>query len=153
MQATQDIVPESQRRGRSKNPLPRFVAKVDVGVCMEWTAGKTPDGYGRFEDCGRLWLSHRWIWSFVYGPIPEGLTVDHLCRNPACVDPTHLRLAPMLDNIRAGYSPAMLNARKTHCKWGHEFTAPNTLPASRGKGRKCRTCKQKRERERRLRVA
>lgn len=139
------MTPVTQRRGRSLFPEQRFAAKVQVGACWQWLATTTPDGYGRFRDCGQLWLAHRWIWTHLYGPIPEGQSVDHQCRNPGCVNPDHLRLMPIYDNVMAGFSPQAINRRKTHCKRGHEFTAANTHRTSTG-GRLCLTCKREYER-------
>ena len=110
----------------------------DGDGCWTWRATKS-NGYGRLFIGGRAWPAHRWVYEALVGLIPEGLTLDHLCRNRACVRPDHLEPVTMRENILRGESFAAVNNRKTHCKHGHEFTPENTYvatPAWRG----CRTC-------------
>lgn len=61
--------------------------------CWEWTAGKSREGYGNFWDGKGMFRSHRVSYEWEYGPIPDGLQVDHICINESCVRPDHLRLA------------------------------------------------------------
>lgn len=113
----------------------RFWAKVDKsGDCWEWTAFLTPDGYGRFGLDGAIVAAHRTAYELVVGPIPDGLQIDHLCRNRKCVNPDHLEPVTQLENARRGFW-----ATKTHCKHGHEFTPENTYIRPTG-ARQCRTC-------------
>jgi hypothetical protein len=74
----------------------------------------------------------------MVGQIPDGLTLDHLCRNRRCVNPAHLEAIPHSENIRRGKSPSALNRLKTHCKRGHAYTQENTH-IHNGE-RHCRTC-------------
>jgi hypothetical protein len=127
------------------DPWDRFADKIDAGVCMEWT-GAITNGYGRFQFERKCWLAHRWVWTQLFGPIPDDMTVDHICRNTRCVDPSHLRLLPMYDNIMAGYATSAVNRRKTHCNEGHEFTPENTHIKPSGH-RVCLTCKRAYERQ------
>ena len=76
--------------------LQRFWIKVNKNgpvwngsPCWSWTAAKDPLGYGRFRTPDYLWLSHRFSYTNLVGPIPNGMTLDHLCRNPNCVNPEH----------------------------------------------------------------
>ena len=71
-----------------------------AGDCLVWTGGLTPDGYGvaRFEGASRL--AHRAAWIAAHGPIPAGMTLDHVCHNRACVELTHLRLATRAENAQ-----------------------------------------------------
>lgn len=86
-------------------------------------------------------LAHRLAFAIHVGPIPEGLTVDHECRNRSCQNPRHLRLMTNSDNARLNG-----NAMKTHCPHGHPYDEANTLRPSRG-GRVCRACARLRRRD------
>ena len=141
----------------------RFWAKVDrSGDCWEWTAGKNVGGYGRFTLTGSDTnvAAHRYAYEDELGPIPEGMDLDHLCRNRACVRPSHLEPVTNKVNVLRGVAPTADNARKTHCPEGHEYSPENTR-IYRGY-RYCRTCQRahsrkrmaaKRAREREHRIA
>lgn len=81
----------------------RFWARVEIGVCWTWI-GSTDRGYGVFGAQGRYFRAHRWAWEALVGPIPEGLHLDHLCRNPSCVNPDHLEPVTQAENIRRGHA-------------------------------------------------
>lgn len=121
---------------------PRFWAKVRVAEsgCWEWMASKGSNGYGRFGDGWKKSpkLSHRASYEALTGPIPDGLVIDHLCRNRGCVNPDHLEPVTIGENVRRGDSGA-LGRNKTHCPHGHAYTPANTWIASSG-GRACREC-------------
>lgn len=119
--------------GTKKRPaIDRFTEKVtpnDAG-CHEWTADVSNSGYGRFWVEGKQKaLAHRWSYEYHIGPIPDGLVIDHLCRNKLCVNPSHLEPVTYSENALRGVGPEMRSAIKftaTHCSQGHEFTPENT---------------------------
>jgi hypothetical protein len=134
------------RNGTLENTRPtveqRFWRKLSLGEgCWEWLAGLTMDGYGQFHPRrGFPTHAHRYSYDLLVGPIPDGLDVDHLCRNRKCVNPDHLEPVTVKVNILRGTSPTANNARKTHCKHGHEFSVENTYWRPTG-GRTCITCR------------
>lgn len=142
--------------GRKKvSESDRFWEKVDkTGECWEWTAYRLKCGYGRFgvggsaKNGGRIVMAHRWAYENLVGPIPNGLQLDHLCRNRGCVNPEHLEPVTVRENLRRGEGWSGRNARKTHCPKGHEYDEANTHRDSLGR-RKCRRC----DREKRRKVA
>jgi hypothetical protein len=113
--------------------------KSAPGGCWEWTGTKFPHGYGKLTLAKRSLYPHRVSYEIHKGRIPKGLHIDHLCRNRGCCNPEHLEAVTCRENImRSPIAAAAINARKTHCDSGHEFTAENT-GHYRG-GRYCRTC-------------
>jgi hypothetical protein len=90
--------------------------------CWEFTGRLDPDGYGRAGVGGRQRMAHRITWEFTRGPIPDGLQIDHLCRNRACVNPSHLEVVDARTNTLRGISSPAINARKDRCRNGHPFT-------------------------------
>lgn len=112
-----------------------------TGECWEWKAGRTAAGYGEFGFAREMHYSHRASYELQHGPIPKGMTVDHLCRNRACARPLHLELVTLAENKRRGMSRNAVNARKTHCLRGHPFEDGNTIRSSKG-FRECRECKR-----------
>lgn len=145
----------------------RFWAKVEpTGCCWYWTGEIGANGYGRYavkiDGKTAHYGAHRYAYELLVGPIGEGLTLDHLCNNPPCVNPDHLVPASMTDNTLRGHSPWAVNARKTHCVHGHPFSGENLImdrqSPSNGGGihRRCRACsretsKRRAERDRQKR--
>lgn len=127
----------------------RFWEKVDRrgdDECWEWLAA-TSRGYGHFwAGADESILAHRYAYKLLVGPIPEGMTIDHLCRNTGCVNPAHMEPVTLAENILRGESPSAKAARQTHCIRGHEYTPENThtvmRPDGRLRHRECRTCKR-----------
>ena len=101
--------------------------------CVLWTGHKDRDGYGR-RHAGRS--AHQIAYEQVYGPIPPGMDVDHICFVRACVNPEHLRL--LHPSINRGLT---CRSFQTACLRGHPFDEVNTYRApSRPTWRGCRAC-------------
>lgn len=131
----------------------RFWEKVDssggLEACWTWKGATRHWGYGCIWSGGghgKILVAHRVAWELTCGPIPEGMCLDHICKNPKCVNPSHLRVVTYYENyVDYSDSPFAKNATKTHCKRGHEFSRENTAMVwrlfRRGKtGNWCRFC-------------
>ena len=137
---------------REEDYAPRIVARFwkkvagDGAECWEWTASRR-NGYGQFGICaGRVIEAHRYAYEYLVGPIPEGLHIDHLCRNMGCVNPAHMEPVTLVENVMRGVGPGAVNSRKTHCLHGHPFDDDNTYVDGRGR-RHCRICRTRRQAE------
>lgn len=143
---------EDSRYGPQTEPefWSRFV-RLPTG-CWEWSGYITKTGYGRTRFGGRMVLTHRLAYELAIGPIPDGLTLDHLCRNRACGNPDHLEPVTSAENTRRGDHTNMgvRKREQTHCIRGHKFTEANTYRRPDGR-RRCRTCAREADRERRKR--
>ena len=120
----------------------RFWAKVEKrgdDQCWDWKASQNRNGYGFFKADGEV-VAHRWSFVQARGPIPPGLTLDHLCRNRGCVNPAHLEIVTRGENVLRGVGLSAANARKTHCVHGHPFNEENTYFWRDGTSRVCKTC-------------
>lgn len=129
-------------------PEERFWSKVRITeTCWLWTAAKCQNGYGNFvvkaSRPTRNIGAHRFSYSFFNGKIPEGLELDHTCKNPACVNPRHLDPVTHKENLLRGATTLpSINAKKTECYRGHPLSGLNlSTVIQRGKAvRKCREC-------------
>lgn len=124
----------------------RFWKKVKkTKKCWNWIAGKR-NGYGNFWNGVFSEPAHRFSYKLLIGDIPEGLVLDHLCRNHSCVNPKHLEIVTQRVNTLRGVGPSAINSKKTHCKNGHKIFGDN-LKIVKGKYgllRYCKICFQKR---------
>lgn len=131
--------------------MEKFMAKVDkTDDCWNWTAG-TWKGYGSFRVSeGKRRVAHRWLYEQLVGKIPDGLELDHLCRNRGCVNPEHLEPVTRSENLMR--SPLVTDRHRptlTHCIHGHEYTPENTRTYRNR--RHCRACDRARPRRERPR--
>lgn len=128
----------------------RFMAKVvpePMSGCLLWTAGHHEDGYGRVWDDGKTRPAHRVACELFVGPIPAGLQLDHLCRNPACVNPAHLEPVTNRTNALRGFSPKVVAHRENVCVSGrHALEGHNAIARKSRPGRECRACNRERAR-------
>ena len=106
-------------------------------------AKQTVKGYGRLTVWNgqryERYYVHRVMYEVLVGHIPDGKVLDHLCRTPQCINPAHLEPVSNGENLLRGVGVGAINAKKTHCSRGHEFTPKNTYVYPSGK-RKCRAC-------------
>lgn len=124
----------------SKKFLANFSKKFKKSHrCWNWIGTLSPQGYGRivFKKCSLV--AHRVSYLLAGYKIPKKLVLDHICRNRKCVNPTHLRLTTMKENILCGESPSARKARQIVCIRGHELSGYNIMQTISG-FRRCRTC-------------
>jgi hypothetical protein len=127
----------------NKTAMDRFWPKVDKsGDCWIWQAGVNHAGYGSFgSPKGFSKLAHRFAYQTLVGPIPEAMTLDHLCRNRACVNPEHLEPVTSDENKRRGLTHRLLNGMDFNCINGHAYTPENTyVNPNKNHDVRCRTC-------------
>jgi hypothetical protein len=101
--------------------------------------GINPDGYATLRVDGIGWLAHRLSYTLFVGEIPEGLILDHLCRQHNCINPEHLQPVTIGENIRRGEHPNVVAWREGRCLQGHRLTEDNITMRSDGRVR-CRKC-------------
>jgi len=132
----------------SRKPRPvieRVAARLAVDEetgCVNYT-GSLSAGYGVIGLGGRqdgTGYVHRFIYDYIFGGIPEGLHIDHLCLNRRCCNPMHLEAVTQAENNRRAAPSRVLTA----CRRGHTFTDESTYIAPDGR-RYCRPCRQVRK--------
>lgn len=115
------------------------------GGCWLWTAGKDVHGYGAVRWAAKVHKVHRAYLKELGYVVPDSLVVDHLCRNPSCANPEHLEVVTQRENMhRSPICVVTINAAKTECIAGHEFTSENTYIVPATGARMCRTCAKER---------
>ncbi len=129
-------------------PIPAH--RPDLGKCWIWIGWKNEKGYGRFVPhprkngpCQSV-FAHQFSYRETYGVIPENMEPDHLCRNPSCVNPSHLETVTHQENIRRG-------KHRDLCPSGHKFDEENTYVNPKG-WRLCRQCHRDREKKCQLKL-
>jgi hypothetical protein len=120
-------------------PIPEH--RSDLGPCWMWTGHISVDGYAILRVSGQSVRVARWSYEQFVELIPDGLEPDHLCRIRRCVNfERHLEPVTHAENVLRSTSFAAVNAAKTHCPQGHEYTPENTRRNRRTGSRLCRTC-------------
>ena len=125
--------------------LDKFLNTVDfpedyINDCWLWLNSRSKLGYGQFRlGHGYRTSAHRAAYILMVGDDIGGLDIDHLCRNPSCVNPSHLEAVTSRENTIRGTSPPATNVKKKECLRGHKYTRENTKTNKTG-GRSCREC-------------
>lgn len=129
------------RVGAVRTEFGAVVSRANEPASNCIVAGGQPSSkYLKLQRGARRVGAHVFVWEYVNGPVPAGLHIDHLCRAPRCVNPDHLEAVTPKENTLRGVGPTAINAKKTHCVHGHEYTAKNTYRTKTG-GRSCRACR------------
>lgn len=126
-------------------PIPSY--RPELGPCWIWSGTLNAYGYGVINVNYKIKQCHRVSYELAKGEIPAGLTADHLCRVPTCVNPDHLEAVTRGINVLRGVAFSAINARKTHCNAGHPLTGDN-LYVNGQPGRRCRACTLRGQRRR-----
>jgi hypothetical protein len=134
-----------------KTSAERFWEGVDKnGPNGCWIRGghRNHHGYSMGSMDGKQQAAHRISYKLCVGSIPEGMQIDHLCRNRVCVNPDHLEaVTPRQNQLRSPLTVSGQNARKTHCPKGHPLSGKNLYVTPKGI-RHCRWCNRLRNRAR-----
>ena len=130
-----------RKRSNSERLLDKTQPEPNTG-CWIWRGAVGSTGYGTAWLDGRFHQAHRAVFIAVRGPIPAGLELDHLCRNPSCVNPDHLEAVTHAENMKRGRFGSA-----THCPHGHEYNKANTRYTAKGH-RQCRPCSMAQSRAR-----
>ncbi len=151
---------KGQPRGTRLDPLERILSRIYLNEGSDcWVVPREMldkhgyggitvmqdlplDKYGRRTRSKTRLLAHRVVYARLCGPIPDGLQLDHLCRNHACVNPKHLEPVTAKENVHRGVGVAVQNMKKTHCPSGHPLEEGNlVLSRFNSKGHRiCLTC-------------
>lgn len=152
------------RQARHGTPTPTTARLDPVGAfwlqveragpdeCWLWNGFRQPEGYGRISprrgpSASGTQLAHRVAYELAFGLIPEGLHLDHLCRNPPCVNPAHLEPVTAAENTLRGLHGVL----RVECAKGHPLTPENTYLRKSDNSRHCKTCRREQSAERRQR--
>lgn len=125
--------------------IPAIEHKLRIGDgCWESDGGHSAAGYTMFRWGGTQEYGHRVMYELMVGPIPDGMELDHLCRNRGCARPDHLEAVTHAENMARGAA-----AMRTHCPHGHAYTPENTYIVQATGGRQCKRCSYERNKARR----
>ena len=139
-------IPEELRARMQDKILARFLDKTaPQGNCLIWTGWTNGKGYGGFFNGLKQVYAHRWNYERVKGPVPQGLILDHLCRNTSCVLPEHLEAVTQQENILRGLHPQKMSERRrpdqTKCGTGKHDWIPENIYTNPQGSQRCYRCK------------
>ena len=129
--------------------LARYIGRFALlnDGCWEWIGSDNGKGYGEIRLGPKKLYAHRYFYESLRGKIPEYLVIDHLCRNPSCVNPDHHEPVTTAVNVQRGNAAKPHPERmKEYCSQGHLYSE-NSYPRKDGKGRNCEECVRIRSRE------
>ncbi len=127
------IIPEF----KSELVLSKIVFNED-DKCWEWNGYITHHGYGVYGKMG--YMAHRVVYEVFVERLRSEESLDHLCKNTSCVNPKHMEVTSLRENVLRSSNPYATNARKKQCVRGHEFTTENTYVHPKRSTRHCKTC-------------
>ena len=137
---------------KTEKMILRFESKFTrADGCWIWRGTVNKQGYGRFSINRRALQAHRISYALSGKHLDNSLTLDHLCRNRACVNPAHLEPVTNRENILRGIGITAQNSKKTHCPKGHPYDEKNTYRY--GNDRQCKICDRARPARRRAKVS
>lgn len=136
------------KRNTIRSIMERLV--IQESGCCVWPLALDKDGYAVCSLDGKSYRVHSLLYRHFVGPIPAGMQIDHLCRNPSCANLAHLEAVTPRENTMRGTSLAARNAAASHCIHGHPLSGENLYITAKGE-RQCRTCKLERKYQRRVR--
>jgi len=144
-----------QCMGKKIPLIDRLMSKIElVDDCWIWKSSINWGGYGIFTyregDKQKSMMAHRAVYKTLVGEIPKGLTMDHRCDNKSCVNPMHFEFETLGFNLLRGNSFSAINARKTHCPYGHEYRIEQSKYFKSIKQRRCHICHALSEKRRRI---
>ena len=124
--------------------IDRKISPEPNSGCWLWTGAVGSHGYGQVGKTPEFntTVVHKILYEEKFGPVPDGLELDHLCRVRCCVNPDHLEPVTRRENIMRGIAPSALQAKQSECKNGHPLSGDNlrTYKTKYGIGRKCKIC-------------
>lgn len=98
----------------------RFWERVEKSDgCWLWKGARNSHlGYGRLRVMDKLTLAHVYAYELTHGTVPDGLELDHLCRNVMCVRPDHLEPVTHAVNMQRGLNGMTKAERMAHQSQG-----------------------------------
>lgn len=142
--ARPDICP---RNANAKERILHYVFLIPESTCWFWNGYHDRDGYAKMSYENYPSRACRVSYLEFVGEIPEGLVVDHLCRERGCVNPKHLECVTVAENTRRGLQ-GKLRPVKILCRRGHEYTEANKYFPPGLSRYTCATCQQLNNRSR-----